>query len=92
MTKPNSDALPLGRSPSDHRPPKTTVGEYMAQNFQTELQALVAVLPTAPELQALNFILSRCPLTPAEALWLQALLDRLAAQSGAAQTRPDKET
>lgn len=34
---------------------------------------------TKEELNALIAILARCPLTPAEALWLQALLDRLAA-------------
>lgn len=32
---------------------------------------------TTQELNALAAILARCPLTPAEALWLQALLDRL---------------
>lgn len=42
---------------------------------------------TQQELNALIAILARAPLTPAEALWLQTLLDRLAqvAQAQVAQ-------
>lgn len=45
---------------------------------------------TKQELDALVSILGRCPLTPAEALWLQALLDRLnaTAQSQAVSEKP----